>query len=114
MDDILLDYEMEQSQHVSPVELLFSCPYCQEGGMDELGLLDHCNTNHRADPRRVVCPICVSLPHGDPTYQSADFIGHINLRHRYYNQDFMDVTQNEGINEQAVLLASYNSLVQNK
>ncbi|KAI1889199.1 hypothetical protein AGOR_G00176660 [Albula goreensis] len=94
--------------------LVFTCPYCQEGGLDEMDLLDHCNASHRNDRRRVVCPICVALPHGDPTYHSRDFIGHINLRHCYYAEDFMDVTQNDAINQQAGILASYNSLVQHQ
>ncbi|KAJ8279873.1 hypothetical protein COCON_G00069390 [Conger conger] len=113
-DDMLDDFEMWQSGDRSSVDPFgnFNCPYCQQGGLDEPGLLEHCNTNHRADPRRVVCPICVSLPHGDPTYRSADFIGHINHRHRYYSADFMDVAHNDTISQQAAILASYNSLAQ--
>ncbi|KAJ8376843.1 hypothetical protein SKAU_G00074230 [Synaphobranchus kaupii] len=114
VDDLLFDYEMRQLTRRSSVELVFNCPYCQESGLDELGLLAHCNTNHREDPRHVVCPICVSLPHTDPTYVSVDFIGHINRRHRYYNSDFMDMTKNDALNQQEAILASYNSLVQNK
>ncbi|XP_061093349.1 proline-rich protein 12 isoform X2 [Conger conger] len=114
LDDMLDDFEMWQSGDRSSVDPFgnFNCPYCQQGGLDEPGLLEHCNTNHRADPRRVVCPICVSLPHGDPTYRSADFIGHINHRHRYYSADFMDVAHNDTISQQAAILASYNSLAQ--
>ncbi|KAJ8276839.1 hypothetical protein GJAV_G00068490 [Gymnothorax javanicus] len=114
MDDDFSEIDILQLTHSSSAQTLFNCPYCQEGGLDELGLLLHCNANHRADPRSVVCPICVSLPHGDPTYHSVNFIGHMNRRHRYYNTDFMDVNQSESINEQAAILASYNSLIQNQ
>lgn len=114
MDDDFSDIDILQLTRSSSAQMLFNCPYCQEGGLDELGLLLHCNANHRADPRSVVCPICVSLPHGDPTYHSVNFIGHINRRHRYYNADFLDVNQSESINEQAAILASYNSLIENR
>ncbi|XP_069046916.1 E3 ubiquitin-protein ligase RNF166 isoform X2 [Lepisosteus oculatus] len=69
--------------------MTFQCPYCEEAGLDELDLLDHCNENHLRDTRRVVCPICSALPHGDPTYQSRNFIGHLILRHGFYMEDFM-------------------------
>ncbi|KAG2458093.1 RN114 ligase, partial [Polypterus senegalus] len=36
-----------------------------------------------------VCPICASMPYGDPSYQSRNFLGHLNLRHSFYVQDFM-------------------------
>ncbi|KAG9348073.1 hypothetical protein JZ751_004098 [Albula glossodonta] len=114
-DDLdYLELRGRQLNRRSSSLLVFTCPYCQEGGLDEMDLLDHCNANHRNDRRRVVCPICVALPHGDPTYHSRDFIGHINLRHCYYTEDFMDVTQNDAINQQAGILASYNSLVQHQ
>ena len=32
----------------------FSCPYCEDGGLDELDLLEHCNQNHHQDRRSVV------------------------------------------------------------
>ncbi|KAG7488414.1 hypothetical protein MATL_G00034230 [Megalops atlanticus] len=116
MNDVMDDYELMHLPREGPGSgtMTFSCPYCSESGLDELELLDHCNANHSNDRRRVVCPICTSLPHGDPNYCSRDFIGHINLRHQYYNADFMDVRQNDSINEQAAILASYNMLVQHE
>lgn len=35
----------------------YNCPYCQEGGLDDLDLRDHCNDNHLNDPRQVVSTI---------------------------------------------------------
>ncbi|MFT7804913.1 uncharacterized protein LOC108937594 [Arapaima gigas] len=87
--------------------MVFSCPYCQEGGLDELDLVDHCNSHHPYDPTPVVCPVCAALPYGDPSYCSRDFIGHLNLRHCFYKQDFMDVHQGDAMNEQAVLWESF-------
>ncbi|XP_036374190.1 E3 ubiquitin-protein ligase RNF138 [Megalops cyprinoides] len=116
MNDVMDDCELMQLPREGPGSgiMTYSCPYCNESGLDELDLLDHCNANHRDDRRRVVCPICTSLPHGDPNYYSRNFIGHINLRHQYYSEDFMDVRQNDSINEQAAILASCNMLVQHK
>ncbi|XP_072567817.1 uncharacterized protein [Paramormyrops kingsleyae] len=87
--------------------MVFSCPYCQDGGLDELDLLDHCNTNHRHERRPMVCPICVALPHGDPSYYSRDLIGHLNFRHCFYISDYMNVDQTDEMNRQAGLLESY-------
>ncbi|KAJ8383579.1 hypothetical protein AAFF_G00219590 [Aldrovandia affinis] len=109
-DDGLYDNGMEQPTPGWSLGVVVSCPYCQEGALDELDLLEHCNAHHRTDTRRVVCPICVALPHGDPTYHSRNFIGHLNLRHRYYNEDFMNVNENEATNEQAAILSSWNTL----
>ncbi|XP_048866202.1 uncharacterized protein LOC125739791 [Brienomyrus brachyistius] len=89
------------------LERVFSCPYCQDGGLDELDLLDHCNINHRHETRPVVCPICVALPHGDPSYYSRDLIGHLNLRHCFYIADYTNVDQTDEMNCQAGLLESY-------
>ncbi|KAI4892499.1 hypothetical protein NFI96_018307 [Prochilodus magdalenae] len=84
----------------------FSCPYCLQDGLDDLDLRDHCNDNHLNDTRRVVCPVCVDLPHGDPLYQSRDFIGHLNLRHCYYIEDMTNIHQSDDINLQAAILMS--------
>ncbi|XP_060772065.1 E3 ubiquitin-protein ligase RNF138 [Neoarius graeffei] len=85
----------------------YDCPYCQEGGLDDLDLRDHCNNNHLNDPRQVVCPVCVSLPHGNPLYTSRNFIGHLNLRHSYYIDDITNIYQNDDVNLQDALLRSW-------
>ncbi|KAM9435326.1 E3 ubiquitin-protein ligase RNF138 [Clarias gariepinus] len=85
----------------------YNCPYCQEGGLDDLDLRDHCNDNHLSDQRRVVCPVCVSLPHGNPTYCSRDFIGHLNLRHSYYISDISNIFQNDDVNLQDAIIRSW-------
>ncbi|KAL7888141.1 hypothetical protein AOLI_G00031150 [Acnodon oligacanthus] len=93
-------------QPLSPSVRTFHCPYCQQDGLDDLDLLDHCNANHLSDTRRVVCPVCVSLPHGNPLYHSRDFIGHLNLRHCYYIEDITNIHQSDEVNLQAAILMS--------
>lgn len=85
----------------------FVCPYCQDDGLDELDLRDHCNEHHANDSRHVVCPVCVQTPHGDPQYYSRNFIGHLNLRHCYYLDDMTNLNQTDEMNIQCAILASY-------
>ncbi|KAK1795899.1 hypothetical protein P4O66_009005 [Electrophorus voltai] len=91
---------------IPPSVRTFHCPYCQQGGLDDLDLRDHCNANHLTDARYVVCPVCVSLPHGNQEYHSRDFIGHLNLRHCYYIEDVTNIYQSDDINMQAAILMS--------
>ncbi|KAA0708775.1 hypothetical protein E1301_Tti019799 [Triplophysa tibetana] len=84
------------------------CPYCQMGGLDAKELRDHCNAQHAYDSTRVVCPVCVVLPHGDPQYYSRNFIGHLNLRHCYNIEDITNIHRNDEVNFQCALMASFN------
>ncbi|XP_076132624.1 E3 ubiquitin-protein ligase RNF138 [Alosa pseudoharengus] len=86
---------------------VFACPYCQQGGMDELDLRDHCNTHHQNNPTPVVCPVCMAQPHGDENYYSRNFIGHLNLRHSYYSEDITNTHQSDAMNMQAAILESF-------
>ncbi|XP_046691595.1 uncharacterized protein LOC124376517 [Silurus meridionalis] len=73
-------YDMNLQPHIPVMDnsgnilRTYNCPYCQEGGLDDLDLRDHCNEHHINDRRQVVCPVCVSLPHGNPTYCSRDLL----------------------------------------
>ncbi|TSK58117.1 Meprin A subunit beta [Bagarius yarrelli] len=84
----------------------YNCPYCPVGGLDDLELRDHCNNNHLNDRRQVVCPVCVSLPHGNPTYYSQDFMGHINLRHSYYIDNITNAQQSDYVNMQEAIMST--------
>lgn len=99
--------QMENASHSGNIIRTYNCPYCQEGGLDDLDLRDHCNDNHLNDQRQVVCPVCVSLPHGNPTYSSRNFIGHLNLRHSYYIDDISNIYQTDDANLQDAILRSY-------
>eukprot|EP01091_Cochliopodium_minus_P019824 TRINITY_DN8453_c0_g1_i1.p1 TRINITY_DN8453_c0_g1~~TRINITY_DN8453_c0_g1_i1.p1 ORF type:complete len:263 (-),score=71.23 TRINITY_DN8453_c0_g1_i1:112-900(-) len=58
----------------------YACPYCNES-FDELGLGKHVIETHNKEDPRVVCPICASRPGGNPNYKSADYFGHMTMRH---------------------------------
>ncbi|XP_054841851.1 E3 ubiquitin-protein ligase RNF125 [Eublepharis macularius] len=69
----------------------YPCPFCQYE-LDENDLLDHYLTYHRSERRAVYCPICRLLPDGGPSYYSRNFIRHLQLRHTFYYEDYIDIT----------------------
>ncbi|XP_045061725.1 E3 ubiquitin-protein ligase RNF138-like [Coregonus clupeaformis] len=90
----------------SVMRMTFVCPYCQESGLDERDLWVHCNGKHHYDNRPVVCPVCASLPHGNPNQISRDFIIHLNLRHCYYTKDYTNINQTDTLNLQDAIIES--------
>ncbi|KAJ8268403.1 hypothetical protein COCON_G00135750 [Conger conger] len=73
----------------------YSCPYCQQQGLSDMALVQHCATSHTGDLTPVVCPICVATSWGDPNYCSQNFIGHLMARHRYSYDIYMNVHDDE-------------------
>lgn len=99
----------ETSQPV-PSELpnrsTFRCPYCSQSHLDLEGLRQHCKEKHRNNPDKVVCPVCASMPWGDPTLRSANFLSHLNLRHKFEYDTYVDYTQDDDIMLMAAIKAS--------
>lgn len=60
----------------------FTCPYCGKMGFTETTLQEHVTSEHSETSFEVVCPVCASLPGGDPNHVTDDFAGHLTLEHR--------------------------------
>ncbi|XP_071011805.1 E3 ubiquitin-protein ligase RNF138 [Oncorhynchus clarkii lewisi] len=90
----------------SVVRMTFVCPFCQESCLDARDLWIHCNGKHYYDNRPVVCPVCVSLPHGNPHQISRNFIMHLNLRHCYYAEKYTNTHQTDMLNLQDGIIES--------
>lgn len=60
----------------------FTCPLCGGLGFTETTLQEHVSQEHSDPSVEVVCPICASLPGGDPNHVTDDIAAHLNLEHR--------------------------------
>ncbi|XP_028980645.1 E3 ubiquitin-protein ligase KCMF1 isoform X1 [Esox lucius] len=60
----------------------FTCPYCGRMGYTETSLQEHVAAEHTETSSEVICPICASLPGGDPNHVTDDFAAHLTLEHR--------------------------------
>lgn len=58
----------------------FECPVCHVKNLDRKGLLEHfASSHHKASG---VCPICVTMPWGDPNYRTQNLLAHLQTRHQ--------------------------------
>ena len=86
----------------------FGCPFATNGcaaqNLDLQGLINHLRQNHQNETNKSgVCPICVTMPWGDPTYICSDVIAHINRRHKFDYNEFVNYEESQ--DEDAVLQA---------
>lgn len=100
------EQETETLDDETPNRHTFSCPYCGLRNFDVHSLRDHCTSNHRSSSARVVCPICASMPWGNPDQTSSDFICHLNHRHRFEYDTFVDYNIDDDTALERALAAS--------
>jgi len=58
-----------------------TCPFCGKHGLTESTLREHVQASHQMSSGQVVCPICASMPGGDPNFVTDNFMSHITVEH---------------------------------
>uniref|UniRef100_A0A8I3WDA8 Di19 zinc-binding domain-containing protein n=1 Tax=Callithrix jacchus TaxID=9483 RepID=A0A8I3WDA8_CALJA len=86
---------------------IFKCPLCQESNFARQHLLDHCNSNHLFQIIPVTCPICMSLPWGDPHQITRNFVSHLNQRHQFDYGEFVNLQLDEETQYQTAVEESF-------
>ncbi|KAE8598658.1 hypothetical protein XENTR_v10016895 [Xenopus tropicalis] len=85
----------------------YKCPLCSEQNLSQRSLLEHCNNVHYYQEVEMVCPICATLPWGDPIQTTGNIIAHLNARHRFNYQEFMNIHLDEEAQFQKAIENSY-------
>mmetsp|Transcript_147351 Transcript_147351/g.473489 ORF Transcript_147351/g.473489 Transcript_147351/m.473489 type:complete len:382 (+) Transcript_147351:111-1256(+) len=109
-EDLALQFGRRKGPPAVPNRSTFKCPLCDERNLTQQDLLKHCENIHAKKargPTPAVCPICASLPWGDPEYPSRDFLSHIQLRHGF---DYAVVTDFEADEEDMMERALRDSM----
>eukprot|EP00924_Labyrinthula_sp_SR-Ha-C_P013215 snap_masked-scaffold_12-processed-gene-12.23-mRNA-1 protein AED:1.00 eAED:1.00 QI:0/0/0/0/1/1/2/0/195 len=104
----------ENSREITQVNRsTFDCPFkatgCVAQNLDVYSLNAHLDQAHANDGQlSEVCPVCVSMPWGDPNYRSKNLKEHIKLRHKFEYGNFVqyDTADNEAAILQQVLARS--------
>ena len=81
----LLEVMIYSERQAVPNRSTFTCPICAEKNFDTSGLVEHVSKLHRVSALNssVVCPICASMPWGNPQQTTPDFFGHLTKRHAF-------------------------------
>ncbi|XP_066213959.1 E3 ubiquitin-protein ligase RNF138-like [Saccopteryx leptura] len=87
----------------------FKCPLCKESNFTRQHLLDHCNSNHLLEIVPVTCPICMSLPWGDPNQITINFVNHLNQRHQFDYRKFVNLQLDEETQYQIAIEESFHT-----
>nr|XP_036860623.1 E3 ubiquitin-protein ligase RNF138 [Manis javanica] len=101
--------ETYQENTSSSGQPTFKCPLCQESNFTRQRLLDHCNSEHLFQIVPVTCPICVSLPWGDPSQITRNFVSHLNQRHQFDYGEFVNLQLDEETQYQTAVEESFQA-----
>ncbi|XP_061728755.1 E3 ubiquitin-protein ligase KCMF1 [Cydia pomonella] len=67
----------------------YTCPFCNRMGFTDTALMEHVTAEHADTTLAVVCPVCASMPGGEPNFVTDDFAGHLTLEHRTGPRDLI-------------------------
>ncbi|XP_049886165.1 E3 ubiquitin-protein ligase Kcmf1 isoform X2 [Pectinophora gossypiella] len=67
----------------------YTCPFCNRMGFTDTTLIEHVTAEHADTTLAVVCPVCASIPGGEPNFVTDDFAGHLTLEHRTGPRDLI-------------------------
>lgn len=67
----------------------YTCPFCNRMGFTDTALMEHVTADHADTTLAVVCPVCASMPGGEPNFVTDDFAGHLTLEHRTGPRDLI-------------------------
>ncbi|XP_072269408.1 E3 ubiquitin-protein ligase RNF138 [Pyxicephalus adspersus] len=81
----------------------YTCPLCPQQDLNRQALLDHCIFMHYFEDGEAVCPICSSLPWGNSDQVTPNIVAHLNARHQFSYEDFMNVHLDEDAQYQAAI-----------
>lgn len=84
-----------QRCNIRQFPVTYDCPYCNVKKLGRESLLQHVRMLHKQANPNVVCPICAAMPWGNPTQKSQNFIQHIELRHRFDYDYFVEMNKDE-------------------
>ncbi|KAM9307725.1 E3 ubiquitin-protein ligase RNF138 [Gastrophryne carolinensis] len=93
-----------------PPETTYKCPLCPQEKLTRQTLLDHCIFMHYFEDGEAVCPICSSLPWGNPTRVTGSIVAHLNARHQFSYEEYMNVYLDEEAQYQAAIEKSSSLL----